>query len=124
MGEQLINALAFCHYAIYFDRGVELGTAGCSACVGNTTPSFLLGHFAEIIVVGVLVETSEEETIEEPFQFIFGTVGDCKAFRYNCQNKKAVDLTPGNRLNLSDVRDPGGRLGSFSCLWQLSAFDT
>lgn len=46
------------------------------------------------------------------FVFEFVSVGDCKAFRYDARAKKCTDITVGNRNNLSDPRDPGGRLGA------------
>jgi len=43
--------------------------------------------------------------------FVFISIGDCKAFKYDPRTKQCTDLTAGNRNNLSDPRDPGGRLG-------------
>jgi len=39
------------------------------------------------------------------------TVGDCKAFHWREKEKVVVDLTEGNRINITDPRDPGGRIG-------------
>jgi len=72
--------------------------------------------FPQYSVGGVLVETSIEEPNSSPFHFVFASVGDCKAFRYNARDRKVTDLTPGNRLDLTDPRDPGGRLGKLSSL--------
>jgi hypothetical protein len=44
-------------------------------------------------------------------------VGDCKAFHYaparNGRSAEVTDITAGNRMNVTDVRDPGGRLGPY-----------
>ena len=70
--------------------------------------------------------------------FIFISVGDCKAFLYSrrkveehicfpfslkqtsvadklCLNQKGTfqDITVGNRMEVNDPRDPGGRLGPY-----------
>jgi len=46
-----------------------------------------------------------------PFVFEFISVGDCKAFKFDQRSRTCVDITVGNRNNLTDPRDPGGRLG-------------
>ncbi|KAN0039978.1 hypothetical protein ACTA71_011860 [Dictyostelium dimigraforme] len=45
--------------------------------------------------------------------FLCASVGDCKAFLVSHKRKEATDVTNGNRCNLSDTRDPGGRLGPY-----------
>src|SRR5262249_35300149 len=37
-----------------------------------------------------------------------------KALRYNTKTKRILDITSGNRTNLTDPRDPGGRLGPYT----------
>eukprot|EP01089_Gocevia_fonbrunei_P000235 TRINITY_DN1023_c0_g2_i2.p1 TRINITY_DN1023_c0_g2~~TRINITY_DN1023_c0_g2_i2.p1 ORF type:complete len:498 (+),score=74.96 TRINITY_DN1023_c0_g2_i2:373-1866(+) len=48
-----------------------------------------------------------------PYKWIFicASVGDCKAFHYSVHTKQITDITAGNRTNLVDPKDPGGRLG-------------
>jgi len=41
------------------------------------------------------------------------SVGDCKAFIATRGGKEVVDVTSGNRNNVLDGRDPGGRLGPY-----------
>lgn len=41
------------------------------------------------------------------------SVGDCKAFICSRTTKEVVDVTAGNRDNVVDGRDPGGRLGPY-----------
>ncbi|EGC32458.1 hypothetical protein DICPUDRAFT_49599 [Dictyostelium purpureum] len=45
--------------------------------------------------------------------FIGVTLGDCKAFHYSKKDHQFIDITKGNRQNVSDARDPGGRLGPY-----------
>ncbi len=49
---------------------------------------------------------------EEKYAFVCASIGDCKAFLYSPKEKKATDITLGNRAGL-DATDPGGRLGPF-----------
>jgi hypothetical protein len=39
--------------------------------------------------------------------FLCVNVGDCKAFRWSHATKDVVDITVGNRRNVTDARDPG-----------------
>ena len=39
------------------------------------------------------------------------SVGDCKAFYYSIKEKSFFEITIGNRQNVTDARDCGGRLG-------------
>jgi hypothetical protein len=39
-------------------------------------------------------------------------LGDCKAFHLG-KNGSISEITAGNRRNISDASDPGGRLGSY-----------
>ena len=48
---------------------------------------------------------------DERWYFISVSVGDCKAFLYSRTSRQVTDITQGNRLNLSDPCDPGGRIG-------------
>lgn len=41
------------------------------------------------------------------------SVGDCKAFIARREGREVVDVTSGNRNNVADGRDPGGRLGPY-----------
>eukprot|EP01090_Pellita_catalonica_P007897 TRINITY_DN1850_c0_g1_i1.p1 TRINITY_DN1850_c0_g1~~TRINITY_DN1850_c0_g1_i1.p1 ORF type:complete len:573 (+),score=89.02 TRINITY_DN1850_c0_g1_i1:91-1719(+) len=45
--------------------------------------------------------------------FICASVGDCKAFHYSKYTGQFTDITAGNRTNLTDAKDPGGRLGPY-----------
>lgn len=45
--------------------------------------------------------------------FVCVSLGDCKAFHYSQRTQQFTDITEGNRQNLTDARDPGGRLGPY-----------
>lgn len=45
--------------------------------------------------------------------FLCACLGDCKAYHYSSKKNIISDLTAGNRLNVSNARDPGGRLGPY-----------
>eukprot|EP00026_Physarum_polycephalum_P005905 Phypoly_transcript_05944.p1 GENE.Phypoly_transcript_05944~~Phypoly_transcript_05944.p1 ORF type:complete len:576 (+),score=97.47 Phypoly_transcript_05944:116-1843(+) len=45
--------------------------------------------------------------------FVCVSLGDCKAFHYSQRLQQFTDITEGNRQNLTDARDPGGRLGPY-----------
>jgi len=61
---------------------------------------------------GLLVEF-EENDHDYKWGFVCASVGDCKAFHWNHKTREVNDITSGNRSNLSDTRDPGGRLGPY-----------
>ena len=44
--------------------------------------------------------------------FVFGNVGDCKAFHYSPITKQLSDITPEARIS-NDAKDCGGRLGPY-----------
>jgi len=50
---------------------------------------------------------------KQKWGFVCCSVGDCKAFHYSVKRDKVMDITLGNRINVTDVRDPGGRLGPY-----------
>jgi hypothetical protein len=45
--------------------------------------------------------------------FVCASIGDCKAFHYSSRTGHFTDITSGNRLNVTDPKDPGGRLGPY-----------
>lgn len=50
---------------------------------------------------------------DREYALVFASVGDCKAFHWSYQSGRVTDITFGNRLNVRDARDPGGRLGPY-----------
>jgi len=63
---------------------------------------------------GVLVELKKNDEFPEiQWAFICASIGDCKAFCWSPSTGKVVDITVGNRTNLTDAQDPGGRIGPY-----------
>jgi len=61
---------------------------------------------------GLLVELDTTKNPDlPPWAFVFISIGDCKCFHYMSDKQCCEDITVGNRMNITDARDPGGRLG-------------
>lgn len=64
---------------------------------------------------GIIQELVPENPSQTPvWGFVFLSVGDCKAFHWNHKTGRVTDITEGNRGNVTDATDPGGRLGPFT----------
>jgi len=59
------------------------------------------------LLAGILFETQ----VKDNWLFLCLSVGDCKAFHWSAKSGQVIDITCGNRKNLTDPRDPGGRIG-------------
>lgn len=46
----------------------------------------------------------------DKYVYVFVSLGDCKAYQIS-KGGKIVDVTEGNRKNINDPKDPGGRIG-------------
>lgn len=65
-------------------------------------------------LLGILVLELEQSAAGDPkWGLLCGSVGDCKAFHVNMKTREILDITSGNRDNVKDSRDPGGRLGPY-----------
>lgn len=62
-----------------------------------------------------LPSSSSARDPDEDYRWLFvcANVGDCKAFHYSPRTGTLTDITLGNRTNLTDAKDPGGRLGPY-----------
>jgi serine/threonine protein phosphatase PrpC len=78
--------------------------------VGGVDEDHLYSVGTSTMIAGMVMELAKPDK-EGKWVFVFVSVGDCKAYLWSKKLGKAVDLTQGNRQNISDVRDPGGRLG-------------
>ena len=45
--------------------------------------------------------------------FVFGSIGDCKAFLISSTHGTVIDMTDSNRAGVMNAKDPGGRLGPY-----------
>mmetsp|Transcript_3052 Transcript_3052/g.4142 ORF Transcript_3052/g.4142 Transcript_3052/m.4142 type:complete len:733 (-) Transcript_3052:739-2937(-) len=80
--------------------------------------SSILGGKADVwsagtttILGGLLLPLVETEVAK--WVFVFLNLGDCKAYHWSAKQRKVTDITAGNRLDINDMRDPGGRLGPY-----------
>mmetsp|Transcript_7514 Transcript_7514/g.10389 ORF Transcript_7514/g.10389 Transcript_7514/m.10389 type:complete len:377 (+) Transcript_7514:1049-2179(+) len=92
----MLRAFNFCHNSI-----VEGANDEIIYSIGTTT---LLG--------GMVFELEEPSEAGE-WAVVCISLGDCKAYRWNATTKEISDVTAGNRINITDARDPGGRLGPY-----------
>lgn len=105
------------------DRTVQLKINDTIDCKTVLLRSFNVAHRAVIqgkedvfmagtttLLAGVLAEVDAEK---QEWAAVVVSVGDCKCFVYNRMTETVSDLTMGNRSNLHDARDPGGRLGPY-----------
>lgn len=91
-GPFLLAALTRAHHSI--TEGREIWDSGTTTLIG-----------------GLLLPLSGNE--KGRWCFVCVSLGDCKAFHYSQKSRIFTDITKGNRLNLTDARDPGGRLGPY-----------
>lgn len=96
VAQQLVHAFAIANYSISYDVKDPFSA-------GTTTT-----------IAGVCMETAEPQDPSIPkWVYVFITIGDCKVFKYDAQKRECCDVTVGNRMNVDDPRDPGGRLGPY-----------
>jgi serine/threonine protein phosphatase PrpC len=60
------------------------------------------------LLAGIIMEVDPDT---DEWALVCASVGDCKAFVYVQEADRCVDVTLGNRRDLRNARDPGGRLG-------------
>jgi len=94
ISEHLVTSFAYANHYISYDKS-DIWMAGTSTALG-----------------GLVVELERDKDSTLPaWAFVFITIGDCKCFKYDVNTETCVDVTAGNRMNITDARDPGGRLG-------------
>ena len=57
-----------------------------------------------------MLQTDTKEKDDAGWVFVAISVGDCAAYRYSSQLRRAFDVTNNHRFN-TDLSDPGGRIG-------------
>eukprot|EP00005_Dracoamoeba_jomungandri_P003346 CAMPEP_0174255294 /NCGR_PEP_ID=MMETSP0439-20130205/4642_1 /TAXON_ID=0 /ORGANISM="Stereomyxa ramosa, Strain Chinc5" /LENGTH=393 /DNA_ID=CAMNT_0015337417 /DNA_START=172 /DNA_END=1353 /DNA_ORIENTATION=- len=62
------------------------------------------------LIGGIAMRVKSEDS---NWGFLCCSVGDCKAYHYSAKMKRVVDITGGNRKEVTNTRDPGGRLGPY-----------
>eukprot|EP01125_Pyxidicula_operculata_P019782 TRINITY_DN7201_c0_g1_i1.p1 TRINITY_DN7201_c0_g1~~TRINITY_DN7201_c0_g1_i1.p1 ORF type:complete len:1378 (+),score=270.87 TRINITY_DN7201_c0_g1_i1:58-4191(+) len=64
------------------------------------------------LIVGMVLKL-KNGFLEDEWAFVCASVGDCKAFHWSKKTGRVVDITFGNRHNVRDAKDCGGRLGPY-----------
>lgn len=85
--------------------------ASHKAIIEGTNEETILNCGTTTMVAGLILEL-EQEYDKNQFVFVFGSIGDCKAYHYSLAQRKLIEITKGNRGNSHfDPRNPGGRIG-------------
>ncbi|GAM21594.1 hypothetical protein SAMD00019534_047690 [Acytostelium subglobosum LB1] len=109
-GSFLLGAITAAHKGIISGRS-ELWESGTTTLIGG-----LLSKIKKEKSEGTDFKSMSSLKfidVESDWVFTGVTLGDCKAFHYSSKCNVFSDITKGNRQNLSDARDPGGRLGPY-----------
>jgi len=112
-GHVLLQALSYCHFKICEGKE-DVWEAGTTTLLGGML----------LRVRKTKEELKEEKKIENnvntskedrSFKWVWVcvSIGDCKAFHYSAASRTVKDLTLGNRKNVYDPKDCGGRLGPY-----------
>jgi len=102
-GHYLLQALSYCHLKI-IEGKEDIWEAGTTTLLGGV-----------LFRIKKSKEEVKSEKDKDSFKWVWCgiSIGDCKAFHYNAATKKLTDVTPNNRKNWKDAKDPGGRLGPY-----------
>eukprot|EP00026_Physarum_polycephalum_P008687 Phypoly_transcript_08783.p1 GENE.Phypoly_transcript_08783~~Phypoly_transcript_08783.p1 ORF type:complete len:354 (+),score=61.95 Phypoly_transcript_08783:206-1267(+) len=65
------------------------------------------------LIGSLILELEPTQEGDPQWGLLCVSVGDCKAFIAKRNTKEVIDVTSGNRNNVMDGRDPGGRLGPY-----------
>ncbi|KYQ93896.1 protein phosphatase 2C-related protein [Tieghemostelium lacteum] len=102
-GSYLLSAMTSAHKGIIAGKQ-EVWEAGTTTLIGG-----MLVRIDNTKRVSTIVHMDVQYT----HCFVGVTLGDCKSFHYSKKNNLFTDITKGNRSNVTDARDPGGRLGPY-----------
>jgi len=103
-GHHLLKALSFCHHKICLDKE-DIWEAGTTTLLG--------GLIIKLKKKEDPKAEKEAEDIKPQYCFVFVSIGDCKVFHFSAKSREINDLTLGNRKNVYDLKDCGGRLGPY-----------
>ena len=65
---------------------------------------------------GLLVQIATDSPQVAPWCFVAVSVGDCKCLHISRRDRRVSEITCGNRINISQPSDPGGRIGPYVSL--------
>ena len=100
----LLKALMNAHRKITDTRVDRMDEAGTTTVICGV-----------ILKVKRSVGSSQDDSLspsdKKKYVCLVATVGDCKAFVYSPRTNNVFEITSGNRINICDAKDCGGRLG-------------
>eukprot|EP01105_Mastigella_eilhardi_P018901 TRINITY_DN4412_c0_g1_i3.p1 TRINITY_DN4412_c0_g1~~TRINITY_DN4412_c0_g1_i3.p1 ORF type:complete len:473 (-),score=85.16 TRINITY_DN4412_c0_g1_i3:326-1561(-) len=121
-GALLLQALVEAHNEIVYDK-TDVWEAGTTTLLGGFILPFKKGSGKKHGIVRSMSascgfhqsKTMDTPSSDEPdgYACVLIGVGDCKAFHWSAAMHRITDITRGNRRNLNDPSDPGGRIGPF-----------
>lgn len=99
-GHYLLRALSYCHFKI-IEGKEDIWEAGTTTLLGG-------------ILLRIKKNKEDQSSKKTPeWVFVCVSIGDCKAYHFTAATKQITDITAGNRRNVYDARDSGGRLGPY-----------
>ncbi|PRP80887.1 protein phosphatase 2C-related protein [Planoprotostelium fungivorum] len=114
VGHYLLQALSACQFKI--TEGKDQWEAGTTTLLGGVL--IPVKKEKKEKKEGKKKEAQKSEKKEKKdkdkmktWVWAFVTIGDCKSYHFNKESKAVTDLTEGNRQNVFDAKDCGGRLG-------------
>eukprot|EP01101_Sappina_pedata_P006045 TRINITY_DN290_c2_g1_i1.p1 TRINITY_DN290_c2_g1~~TRINITY_DN290_c2_g1_i1.p1 ORF type:complete len:824 (-),score=203.32 TRINITY_DN290_c2_g1_i1:579-3050(-) len=122
-GKYLIRAFAESHQAVIhgfanpFDAGTTTLLGGIVLQNESESPRESFSNSKEDCLkkssldINSICEKEKELAPEQQWSFVCASVGDCKAFHWSKRTHEVKDVTAGNRTNLLNASDCGGRLG-------------
>ena len=99
MGRNLLKAFMMAHKKIIAPKE-DVWDAGTTTLLGG-------------IAMQLQPDASAEPSAPKQWALVCASVGDCKAFVYSPSTHLIREITVGNRNNLIDASDCGGRLGPY-----------
>lgn len=107
VGYHLLRAFRASHLKIIEGLTEDsMHEAGTTTMIGGVAMKLLPDNRAS-------PSTSARGKKEDPWLFVCASLGDCKAYHVSAKTKKISEITYGNRQNVSNGSDPGGRLGPY-----------
>mmetsp|Transcript_25870 Transcript_25870/g.36385 ORF Transcript_25870/g.36385 Transcript_25870/m.36385 type:complete len:506 (+) Transcript_25870:477-1994(+) len=97
-GHFLLQAISYCHSKV-IEGKEDIWEAGTTTLLGG--------------ILLPLKSKNEHKNDKTSFAWVSVTIGDCKSYHYSLNTRTILDLTEGNRQNVLDAKDPGGRLGPY-----------
>lgn len=115
MGRILLEGIAAAHNSVIAGKP-EINDAGTTTLIGATIFPMQESYTRGATTAPAPTEGVPESNAEPGTDFgvCIVSIGDCKCFLWDVATKRVRDITCGNRGNITDASDPGGRLGPYT----------